>query len=257
VVERGRLGQGRRALRLRRLTIREFYEAGYAKTDAAEAELMGRWRALGARSKAAHVETLCGRLGLRPQTVVEIGCGDGAVLAEMARRGLAGVLDGFELSPTAAGYARDRGVARRVEAFDGEHVPAETHEYDLAVLSHVVEHVPDPLPLLSEAARVAPHVVVEVPLEDNRSARRPAKRRLSEQSGHLHAFNRARINALLADTDLQAQAELTDPLPYEHHAFFGGRAKGAVKWTLRSAIHRLGAAERLFTVHYAVIASRY
>jgi SAM-dependent methyltransferase len=238
------------------VSLREYYEAGYARTDTAEAERMGRWRALGARSKAAHVEALCARLGLRPQTVVEIGCGDGAVLAEMARRGLAGVLDGFELSSIAAGYARDRGVARRVEAFDGEHVPAETHEYDLAVLSHVLEHVPDPLPLLAEAARVAPYVLVEVPLEDNRSARRPAKRRLSEQSGHLHAFSRAAVNALLTEAGLRARAELTDPLPHEHHAFFGGGAKGAVKWAVRSAIHRLGAAERLFTVHYAVIATR-
>jgi SAM-dependent methyltransferase len=235
------------------VSTREFYEAGYARADPAEAEMMGRWRALGARSKAAHIEALCARVGLRPRTVVEIGCGDGAVLAEIDRRGLAGVLDGFELSPTAARFARNRGVARRVEAFDGERVPAETHEYDLAVLSHVLEHVPDPLPLLTEAARVAPHVLVEVPLEDNRSARRPAKRRLAEQSGHLHAFSRAGIDALLHDAGLQAQAELTDPLPHEHHAFFGGRAKGAAKWAVRSALHRLGAAERLFTVHYAVI----
>jgi SAM-dependent methyltransferase len=215
---------------------------------------MGRWRALGARSKAAHVEALCARAGLRPETVVEIGCGDGSVLAELAARGH--VVDGFELSANAARQARARNVARRVEAFDGEHVPAGTHEYDLAVLSHVLEHVGDPLPLLREAARVAPYVLVEVPLEDNRSARRPAKRRLSVQSGHLHAFNRASVSALLENARLRARADLTDPLPLEHHAFFGGRAKGAVKWAVRSALHRLGAAERLFTVHYAVIATR-
>ena len=53
VVERGRLGQGRRALRLRRLTDSRVLRGGVcAKTDAAEAERMGRWRALGARSKA-------------------------------------------------------------------------------------------------------------------------------------------------------------------------------------------------------------
>jgi SAM-dependent methyltransferase len=236
-----------------RVETRAFYEAGYALEDPEQAERMGRWRAIGARSKAAHVRTLLQRAGVRPATIVEIGCGDGSLLAELAALA---TVDGFELSSNAADQARARGVARRVEAFDGEHVPAETDEYDLAVLSHVLEHVPDPLPLLTEASRVAPNVLVEVPLEDNPSGRRPTKQRLSEQSGHLHAFNRASIDALLNDAGLYAAQELTDPLPYEHHAFFGGRRKGAAKWAMRAALHRLGVAERLFTVHYAVLATR-
>ena len=232
------------------MSTREFYEAGYAVAD----ERMGRWRAIGARSKAAHVEALCVRANLHPATVVEIGCGDGAVLAELAARGW--VVDGFELSENAARHAKARGVARKVEAFDGEHVPAGRSEYDLAVLSHVLEHVPDPLPVLTEAARVARWVLVEVPLEDNRSARRPAKRRLSEDAGHLHAFNRADVLRLVKEAGLHPREELTDPLPYDHHAFFGGAMKGGAKWLTRAAMHRLGLAERLITLHYAVLATR-
>jgi SAM-dependent methyltransferase len=232
-----------------RVSTREFYEAGYALRD----ERMGRWRAIGARSKAAHVQRLCERAGLRPRCVVEIGCGDGAVLAELSARGYA--VDGFELSTNAANHARERNVARKVEVFDGEHIPAQANEYDLAVLSHVLEHVPDPLPLLKETARVARHVIVEVPLEDNRSARRPVKRRLAEDAGHLHAFNRADVQRLLRHAGLEPRAELTDPLPYEHHSFFGGAAKGAAKCAIRATLHRLGVAERLVTVHYAVLAT--
>jgi SAM-dependent methyltransferase len=232
------------------VSTREFYEAGYAVLD----ERMGRWRAIGARSKAQHVETLCRRVNLTPHTVVEIGCGDGAVLAELAQRGW--ILDGYELAENAASAARKRGVARKVETFDGEHLPAEADAYDLAVLSHVLEHVPDPLPLLTEAARVARHVLIEVPLEDNRSGRRPAKKRSSEAIGHLHAFNRADVLRLLEQAGLQPRAEMTDPLPYEHHAFFGGRAKGALKWVARETLHRAGVAERLITLHYAVLATR-
>jgi SAM-dependent methyltransferase len=233
-----------------RVSMRAFYEAGYAVAD----ERMGCWRAIGARSKAAHVEALCKRAGLTPRTVVEIGCGDGAVLAELTQRGWA--VDGFELAENAANRARERRVARKVETFDGEHVPAAPDEYDLAVLSHVLEHVPDPRPLLTEAARLAPHVVVEVPLEDNRSARRPAKRRLAEDAGHLHAFNRVDVLRLLTEAGLEPRAELTDPLPYEHHAFFAGAIKGGAKWAVRATVHRLGVAERLITLHYAVLATR-
>ena len=235
------------------MSTREFYEAGYALEDPAMAERMGRWRAIGARSKGAHVRTLLARAQLAPATIAEIGCGDGSLLVELSR---IATVDGFELSANAAQYARDRHVARRVEAFDGKHVPARGGEYDLAVLSHVLEHVPDPLPLLKEAARVATHVLVEVPLEDNRSARRPAKQRLSHDAGHLHQFDRSAVRALVEAAGMRAVAELTDPLPYEHHAFFGGATKGAVKWAVRTAVHRLGAAERLFTVHYAVLAKR-
>jgi SAM-dependent methyltransferase len=239
---------------------REFYDAGYTVADPAEAARLGRWRALGARSKGAHAAALCARAGLRPATLVEIGCGDGALLAELAARGVAPVLDGFELSTRAAELARGRGISgvRRVEAYDGAHVPAGDGAYDLAVLSHVLEHVPEPLPLLREVARVAAWVLVEVPLEANRSAARPSKRAEAARIGHLHAFDRAAVRRLLQAAGLTARAELTDPLSYEHHAFFGHRRRAALKWALRAATHRVAprAAERLFTVHYAVLATR-
>jgi SAM-dependent methyltransferase len=235
------------------VSTREFYEAGYALADPAEAERMGRWRAIGARSKAAHVRTLLQRAGMTPATIVEIGCGDGSLLAELSDLA---VVDGFELSANAAAYARQRAVARRVETFDGEHVPAGDDEYDLAVLSHVLEHVPEPLPLLQEAARVAPRVIVEVPLEDNRSARRPAAQRLSEAAGHLHAWKRTDVLRLVGSAGLTARHELADALSYEQVSFFTGATKGAAKYVVRTTAMKLGIAERLFTVHYAVLATR-
>jgi SAM-dependent methyltransferase len=260
-VEHRQLGEGGRGLLGGLLSQREFYEAGYTQPDAAEALRLGRWRELGARSKAAHVRALCERTKLRPRTIVEIGCGDGALLA--ALRGFAPVFDGFELSPPAAELAR-RAVpdARRIEAFDGAEVPAEDGEYDLAILSHVLEHVPVPGPLLAEAARVAHEVIVEVPLEDNRSAARPAKREEAASIGHLHFFSRAALRALLADAGLELQAELTDPLPRAHHQFFASgapaRAAATAKWAVRAGFHRVAprTAETLFTVHYAVLARR-
>jgi SAM-dependent methyltransferase len=242
-------------------SLTEFYEAGYTQEDPERGAQLGRWRALGARSKADHVVALCARAGLRPATVVEIGCGDGALLEALSARGLAGAYDGFELSAPAAEIARGRGIAgaRRIEAYDGARVPAPDGAYDLAILSHVLEHVPEPAALLAEAARVAPHVLVEVPLEANRSARRPAKREQAAQIGHIQAFDRAAILALAAGLDLWVKAELSDPLPREHHAFFatGGRARAAAsaKWALRAAAWRVAPrrAERLFTVHYAAL----
>jgi SAM-dependent methyltransferase len=244
--------------------LRGFYEAGYSLPDREEAERMGRWRALGARSKADHAVALCARAGVRPATLVEIGCGDGALLAELGERGLAPVLDGFELSPPAAELARARSIpgARRIEAFDGADVPAEDGAYDLAVLSHVLEHVPEPMALLREAARVAPAVLIEVPLEDNRSARREEKRAEAARIGHVQFFDRAAVRSLVRVAGLRVAAELSDPLPYAHHAFFaatrGERAAAALKAGVRRAAWRIAPklAERAFTVHYACLACR-
>jgi SAM-dependent methyltransferase len=244
--------------------LQAFYDAQYTATPGAEGERLGRWRTLGGRLKAGHVAALCDGAGLVPRAVVEIGCGDGALLAALSARGIGATLDGFELSAQAAAFAGARAIPRvgRIEPYDGRSVPADGGAYDVAVLSHVVEHVPDPGPLLREAARVARQVIVEVPLEANRSADRPAIRAEALRIGHLHRFDRAAVRALCAAAGLTVVAELTDPLPLVHHAFFADtnadRARAALKTAVRRAAFRVAprGSERLFTVHYACLAER-
>jgi 2-polyprenyl-3-methyl-5-hydroxy-6-metoxy-1,4-benzoquinol methylase len=238
-----------------------FYEAGYTQADPERAALLGRWRALGAESKASHVVELLRRAEVRPQTLVEIGCGDGALLQAMAAAGVARTYDGFELSGPAAAIAAERAIpgVGRIEAYDGARVPAGDGAYDLAVVSHVLEHVLDPPALLAEAARVGRRVLVEVPLEANRSARRPAKVADARSIGHIQAFSREAIAALGAGAGLEIVADLSDPLPRRHHAFFApdarAQAKATAKWAVRAAAWRAAPrrAERWFTMHYAAL----
>jgi SAM-dependent methyltransferase len=238
--------------------LSSFYEQAYTSAPE-QAELYSRWRALGAVGKADHVVELCARVGLRPSTVLDVGCGDGALLDELSRRGFGGTLTGLELSAAAVAIARDRPGIERVEQFDGAHVPAGEREYDLGVLSHVLEHVPDPPGLLAEVARTCRAVVMEVPLEQNLSARRASKRAHAEEIGHLRALDRAAARRIVAAAGLEVAAELEDPLPLEVHLFFArgtaARAKGRVKWALRAGVHRLAPplARRSFTLHYAAL----
>ena len=176
--------------------LRDVYEAQYCDGGNPLNARAGAWRTLGAQGKADHVAALAGALPTPPRSVVEVGCGDGVVLAALAARGLGERRHGFEISERAVELAAGRPEIERVERFDGATLPAADGEYDLGVLSHVLEHVPDPVPLLRETARVARAVVVEVPLEANRSASRSEAERGREAIGHLHRFSRADVHAL-------------------------------------------------------------
>ena len=115
---------------------------------------------------------LCARAGLHPRSTLEIGCGDGALLCELHARGFGGRLSGVEITEAAVAIARGRPEIESVQLYDGSRLPAGDGAYELGIVSHVLEHVPDPPALLAEAARACRAVVIEVPLEANLSARR-------------------------------------------------------------------------------------
>ena len=90
--------------------LARFYEQAYTPDPQRSADY-ARWRALGALGKADHVIELCRRAGVAPTSTLEVGCGDGALLCELSRRGFGGRLSGVEISD--AGRRRSRASARR------------------------------------------------------------------------------------------------------------------------------------------------
>ncbi len=237
---------------------RGFYAAAYAR-DGAQAELYGRWRAVGARGKADHVVALCARAGLRPRSTLEVGCGDGALLCELRARGFGGRLAGVEITDAAVAIAARREQIDAVALYDGEHLDERDGAYDLGILSHVLEHVREPAALLGEVARVCEAVVVEVPLEANVSARCAGKREHAAEVGHLQRLDVAAVHAIAGRAGVAIVEQIEDPLPLAVHRFFasGARARtqATAKWALRAGLHRAAPAlaRRLFSVHYACL----
>jgi SAM-dependent methyltransferase len=235
-----------------------FYDAAYAQ-EPADAALYSRWRALGALGKAEHVIALCARAGVAPSSTLEVGCGDGALLCELRRRGFGGRLAGVEITQAAVEIARSRPEIESVELYDGLQLDAADGSYELGVVSHVLEHVPDPEALLRELARTCRSVLVEVPLEANWSARRAGKRAHAAEVGHVQRLDRRAVRELVARAGLSIAAELDDPLPLRAHRFFArtrrAQASASFKWAVRAAAHRVcpPLARRLFTVHYACL----
>jgi SAM-dependent methyltransferase len=232
-----------------------FYDETYAH-DGEEAQHWEQWRLLNARIKVEKIVALW--RGDPPVAVCEVGCGDGAILAQLADQRFGEVFDGFEVSPEAAAIAARNPLFRRIESYDGLHLPVPDDSYDLGILSHVLEHVPGPLALLRETARTCRRVVVEVPLEDNMSARRPRKIAEAHRIGHLQRFSRGDMRELAAEAGLRVDGEVVDPLTKEHQQFLTPGAKGAAKWAVRAGTTRVAQpiARRLFTVHYTALLTR-
>jgi SAM-dependent methyltransferase len=235
-----------------------FYDEAYSQTPT-DAIRYGRWRALGAIGKAGHVISLCARAGVAPVNTLEVGCGDGALLCELHRRGFGGRLSGVEISTAAVSIALGRAELDAVELYDGRSLPFDDGAYDLGILSHVLEHVPDPSALLAEVARACGSVLVEVPLEANLSARRAQKRAHAAEVGHLQRLDRAAVAEIVRAADLSIICELDDPLPLGVHRFFAAsrvaRMTATARWALRAGVVRLSPplSRRLFTVHYACL----
>jgi len=191
--------------------------------------------------------------------VLDVGCGDGALLSELHRRGFGRRLSGLEITERAVAIARERDGIDSVDVYDGAHVPFAEHSFDLGILSHVLEHVRDPAALLAETARVCRALVFEVPLEANWSARRANKRGHAAEVGHLQRLDRAGARSIAAGAGLAVLAEVEDALPLRVHCFFAespaAQASAAAKWGVRNAAHRLAPAlaRRAFTLHYAAL----
>jgi len=168
-------------------------------------ELEDAWLSIGAVDKAVSVQQLT--RDLRIKSVLEVGCGTGAVLAEIIRRGIGSEYGACEPSPELFAHARARhyeaDVDLRCGTFEGS---AFNHRrWDLKVISHVVEHTPDPAALVVQVLAAARYVIVEVPIEGTRmgelrSRLRQAitgRRRSDNAAGHIQFFSVLDVHRLI------------------------------------------------------------
>jgi SAM-dependent methyltransferase len=116
------------------------------------------------RSKNPVVQHLVGRFlhrvselaaSERPRRILEVGCGEGIVLATLAARLPGSRLDGLELDETALEEARKRCPGATLVRGDACALPFGDQSFDLVVCLEVLEHLPEPARALRELRRVA------------------------------------------------------------------------------------------------------
>jgi ubiquinone/menaquinone biosynthesis C-methylase UbiE len=211
------------------------------------------WRRLGAIDKAANILALS--QSIAPKSVLEIGAGDGSILSRLSDLGFGDRLYALEISASGVEVIQRRKIPRLVECrtFDGYRIPYHDAQFDLAILSHVVEHVEHPRQVVCEAARVARHVFIEVPTED---ISRRARDYVADSVGHINFYSPRTIRWLVQSCGLQVLRQVTtnpSKATYLHQA---GR-KGAIHFHVKQWLLRLAPALAIkhFCYHEALLAT--
>lgn len=134
--------------------------------------------------------------------VLEIGCATGELLHAMPVRSGARKL-GIDISAANVAAARERFPEHAFEC--GDFRETVRKRFDAVVMSDVLEHVPDDVAFLRDAASMAETVLVNLPLEDNWLNRR---RRYGpdDVSGHLRRYSLADGLALFGRAGLEIVA---------------------------------------------------
>jgi 2-polyprenyl-3-methyl-5-hydroxy-6-metoxy-1,4-benzoquinol methylase len=87
---------------------------------------------------------------LQDGKLLEVGCGSGSLLAEMAELGWQ--VEGLDVDPSAVTTAKMKGLHVKLGTLEESNYP--DSYFDAICMSHVIEHVHDPVRLLRECHRV-------------------------------------------------------------------------------------------------------
>jgi SAM-dependent methyltransferase len=224
--------------------------ANYYEKDAGLSE----WRRLGAIDKCANIVRLCSKYDRKD--ILEIGCGDGAILERLSSTGFSSRFTGLEISPSAVRAVQAKNIPGTcVELFDGYELRFSDWQFDLAILSHVLEHVEYPRRLIREAARAANKVFVEVPLENNL---RLSADFVFDRVGHINFYNIKTIRRLLQSCGMVILgAHLSHGL-MSSYIYRKGRFRGGASYVIKESLLRIWpeVAASAFTYHYALICAK-
>lgn len=154
-----------------------------------------------------------------PESVLDVGCGEGVLTREWAERLGTGRVVGVDLDDPRLRAEWEAGARPNLEyrAAEAHALPFADGEFDLVAGIEVLEHVPDPDAALREMARVARRrLLVSVPREPIwrllNVARGAYLSHLGNTPGHLNHWSKVGFHSLL--TRHGTVLEVRTPLPW-------------------------------------------
>jgi len=173
------------------------------------------------RTAGQKVDAIChllARNNVKPATILEVGCGTGAVIGELQRRSIATSYFGVDYSEEAIQYLKATlpGIHCAVgDVMDSSALFTE-QAFDVIICSHVIEHLEQPEGFLQSVLQLNCDVfVMEVPLENLLFGKIKGliKDRKQNPAGHVQFFDTASFLALLTDAGFNV-ADIYRYAPY-------------------------------------------
>jgi 2-polyprenyl-3-methyl-5-hydroxy-6-metoxy-1,4-benzoquinol methylase len=141
----------------------------------------------------------------RPQSLLDVGCGEGVLVHRWALEMPQARLIGIDLEEESiqAGWAEHQAPNLEYRTMPAEDLPFAENEFELASAIEVLEHVPDPERTVAEMARCASrHLLVSVPREPLwrmlNMARGAYIGQLGNTPGHLNHWSKRSFTKMLA-----------------------------------------------------------
>ncbi len=121
-------------------------------------------RALIGRFKTAALELVS---QVNPESILEVGCGEGYMLDALSQGGVRASLHGVDFSGPAIEDARQRlGDRAKLEQRDARELADDGRQFDLVMMLEVLEHIPEPEQMLPILERLTHrHLLLSVPWE--------------------------------------------------------------------------------------------
>jgi SAM-dependent methyltransferase len=210
------------------------------------------WRRICAIDKASNIKALLG--SEQVESVLEIGCGTGAVLSEVSKLGIGSRHQGIDLADPNQ-HVDPAAQELTLQEYDGETFPFPNASFDLVYASHVVEHVLNPRGFLSEIVRVAKRLIyLEIPCELHARTRH-SDMQTTLNIGHINSYSPESFSLLCQTSGLQILNSRLFDHSFDVHAFHASSTKAMLKMKLRRALLSANPilASRLFTYHFGVL----
>lgn len=165
------------------------------KYDSQYSDKTEEWRKIGAIGKVENIINIS--KGFHFNNVIDIGAGDGNILSLLSEKKFANNYSAVEISDSAIEQIKKKKIKDllQIKQFDGYNLPFQDKEFDLAICSHVIEHVEFPRMLLREIRRISKHQILEVPIDFSFKIDKKFKHYYAY--GHINIYTPALFNFLL------------------------------------------------------------
>ena len=166
-----------------------------AKYDSQYSNKTEEWRKIGAIGKVKNIIDLTKNFYF--DKVIDIGAGDGNILSILSENNFCNDLTAVEISNSAIEQIKKKNISglSEIKQFDGYNLPFKDYQFDLAICSHVIEHVEHPRILLREIKRISKNQIFEIPIDF--SFKVDKKFDHYNSYGHINIYTPALFNFLL------------------------------------------------------------